>query len=94
MTNKNTTWAHSVTESDGLSYGYEIDLVTRKIRFQYDASKDMSFDFSLLSEVGENWQIPMKQLLEEDGITLGIYDGDDDYCNVVTEFKDFSCWES
>jgi hypothetical protein len=94
MANENSIYGHEIIESDGLSYGYTVDLVTRKIRFQYDVSHECSFNFSLLAEVGENWQIPFKQLLAEDGIELGIYDGKDDYCNIVLpgSFLD-SVWE-
>ena len=68
---------------DGLKYGFTINPVTRRIRFQYDATRDMAFDFGLLCEVGEWWQGPMKQLLAENGISLEIYNGPDDYCNLA-----------
>ena len=40
------------------------------LRFAYDASPDLRFEFSLLCEVGEPWQLPFHQLLKEYGLKL------------------------
>lgn len=63
--------------------GYTIDLVTRKIRFKYQLSCDIGFEFSLLSECRDDVQEILKEMMEEDGIVLGISDTVSDYCNVV-----------
>lgn len=63
--------------------GYDVDLVTRKIIFEYKLSSDIGFEFSLLSECRDDVQEIIKELLEEDGIVLGISDTESEYCNVV-----------
>lgn len=65
------------------SVGYIVDLVTRKIRFQYTLSCGIGFDFSLLSECRDDVQSILREMMDEDEITLGILDTKEEYCCVV-----------
>jgi hypothetical protein len=70
---------------------YTIDMMTRKIKFKYSISEDYSFEFDLLSECRDDVQKELQEMLEEDGIVLGILDTESEYCNVVM-FADLP-WE-
>lgn len=69
--------------SDILYVGYDVDLVTRKIKFEYRLSSDIEFEFSLLSECRDDVQEILGDMMLEDKISLGILDTESEYCNVV-----------
>lgn len=69
--------------SDIFWAGYDVDLVTRKIKFMYRLSNDVGFEFSLLSECRDDVQEVLKKLMMEDELYLGISDTESEYCNVV-----------
>lgn len=68
---------------DILYVGYDVDLITRKITFEYHLSSDIGFNFSLLSECRDDVQVILGDMMLEDKISLGILDTESEYCNVV-----------
>lgn len=81
----NSVYGHNrvVPTSDILYVGYDVDLVTRKITFEYHLSCDIGFEFSLLSECRDDVQEILIEMMKEDKISLGISDTVSEYCNVV-----------
>jgi hypothetical protein len=68
--------------------GFTVDLVTRKITFQYE-----DYNFCLLSECRDDIQQEIRIMLDEDKISLGILDTESEYCNVVM-FGLSDVWEN
>jgi hypothetical protein len=54
-----------------------------KLHYKYAACPDMSFDFSLLCEVGEQYKPPFIEAIKDLGLVVKTIETDDDYYEAI-----------
>ena len=63
----------------GYGVAIKVDPGTHRIHYKYKASEFLSFDFSLLCEVGEPWIPSFRKLLADHKLAVEIHETETDY---------------